>query len=85
MVPEITSERASREWQYLVERVGEERALAAISRLAGKRRAYPFNIAKVLGVTLPGEADLPLPPEARTKRAVAAASAIAEMNKALGR
>jgi len=83
MQPEITNLRARREWQYIVERVGEARALAAIADLPGKRRPYPFNIAKVLGLPMPDEADLPLLPEERASRSEAAAKALAEMKKHL--
>lgn len=59
MQPVLTNERAEREWKYLCQRVGEERALAAIGRLKGGQRAYPLNIARVLKIRLPEEALLP--------------------------
>jgi hypothetical protein len=85
MEPEITNDRAKREWLYIVERVGEAHATAAIGRLAGRRRPYPFNIAKVLGIRLPDAADLPLLPEALASRTRAAAKAMAEIKKTLGK
>jgi len=51
--PLITNERAQREWEYIVARVGEEHARAAIAQIPGKRRPYPLNIARVLGIELP--------------------------------
>jgi hypothetical protein len=57
--PLLTNERAEREWKYLCQLVGEERALAAISQLKGGQRPYPLNIARVLKIQLPEEAQLP--------------------------
>lgn len=51
--PLITNERGKREWEYIVSRVGEERARAAIAQIPGNRRPYPLNIARVLGIELP--------------------------------
>jgi len=50
--PELTNDRAKREWLWLCQRVGEKRARASIAGIPGKRRAYPLNIARVLGVEL---------------------------------
>lgn len=61
MKPELTNRRAEREWQYLVDRVGLDVATKAIMDLPGNRKAFPFNIAKILGVQLPPEECLPLP------------------------
>ncbi|MCX7689060.1 MAG: cryptic plasmid protein A [Fimbriimonadales bacterium] len=55
MEPLLTNERAQREWQYIIERVGEQAARAAIERLPGNRRPYPLNIARVLNLQLPPE------------------------------
>jgi hypothetical protein len=38
---------------WLLEQFGAEAVAEAENRLAGARRPYPSNIAKVLGVTLP--------------------------------
>ena len=43
------------------------------------------GLAKVLGIKLPDEADLPLLPEDREKRAVVAAAALAEIRRTLGK
>lgn len=69
--PELTNERAEKEWAWLCTRIGEERARAAIGEIGGKRRAFPLNIAKVLGLTLPPE-DL-LPPVKRNREVALAA------------
>ena len=53
MAPVINNERAKKEWSYLVRVVGEENALLAIDKLAGNRKAFPSNIAKVLNITFP--------------------------------
>ncbi|BCX90013.1 hypothetical protein MIN45_PP27 (plasmid) [Methylomarinovum tepidoasis] len=61
--PELTNDRAKREWLWLCRKVGEKRARAAIARIPGKRRAYPLNIARVLGIELPPPEELPRLPE----------------------
>ncbi len=58
MGPVITNERGKREWLYIIDRVGQERAQQAISEL-GNRKAYPLNVAKVLKLDLPDEQYLP--------------------------
>lgn len=52
LAPLITNQRGKREWEWLVRQVGEERALAAIAALGG-RRPYPLNVARVLGLEIP--------------------------------
>ncbi len=59
MEPELTNERARREWQWLCREVGETVARATLARLPGKRRPYPLNVARALGIELPPEKDLP--------------------------
>ena len=59
MEPLLTNERAEREWRYLCQRVGEQRARAAIAELVGGQRPYPLNIARRLKIVLPEEALLP--------------------------
>ncbi len=59
MEPELTNERAMREWQWLCSEVGETVARATISTLPGNRRPYPLNIARALDVKLPAEEKLP--------------------------
>lgn len=71
MEPLLSNDRAKREWAWIVERVGEEAARAAIARLPGARKPYPLNIARVLGLRLPAhlaeEPTVPMPPEVRQK------------------
>jgi len=86
MEPILTNERAEREWKYLCQRVGEQRARAAIGQLKGRQRAYPLNIARVLKVRLPEEAMLPrsdAQQRARQRGQDAAARGIAEMKRRL--
>jgi hypothetical protein len=59
MDPELTNERAMREWQWLCGEVGEAVARATIVGLPGNRRPYPLNIARALDVELPTEEKLP--------------------------
>ena len=49
----IQNERDERADAWLIEKFGAEAAADAESRLAGARKPYPSNIAKVLGVPLP--------------------------------
>ena len=49
MEPILTNERAEREWKYLCQRVGEQRARAAIGQLKGRQRAYPLTDLPSLG------------------------------------
>jgi len=51
MQPLITNDRDRRTWAWIVQQVGEDRALAV--ELAGDRKPYPSNIAKALGLELP--------------------------------
>ncbi|MDD2705348.1 MAG: hypothetical protein PHU07_08455 [Acidocella sp.] len=59
MEPELTNDRARREWQWLCREVGETVARATIAALPGDRRPYPLNIARALDVELPAEEKLP--------------------------
>lgn len=47
------NERDKRAAVWLLEQFGAEAVAEAENRLAGARKPYPSNIAKVLGVTLP--------------------------------
>ena len=51
---EITKPRSQREFDYLVQTVGEEKIIAARA-LLGARKAFPDNLARILGVKLPAE------------------------------
>ena len=86
--PLITNERAEREWRYLCQTVGEDRARAAIGRLKGGQKAFPLNIARVLKVQLPEEALLPASDAQRQAQANGedpASRALADMRRTLGR
>lgn len=64
----VESKRDQRTLAWLIAQVGESEVVAACSRLGGARRAYPSNVAKVLGLappaslidTPPGEAKVHL-------------------------
>ncbi len=58
MEPVLTNERGKREWLYIIDRVGQERAQQAINKL-GNKTAYPLNVARVLKLKLPDEQYLP--------------------------
>lgn len=79
--PEITNERAAREWQWLCEQVGSHTVRAAIQLLPGKRRAYPLNIARALHVKLPDESRLPPLHQPASKETMEAA--LARIRKSL--
>lgn len=52
--PLITNSRGQREWDWIVDQVGQTTALAAISKL-GNRKPFPLNVARALGLNLPTE------------------------------
>ena len=49
----IENERDERTAAWLIEQYGAEAVAEAETRIAGARKPYPSNIAKVLGATLP--------------------------------
>lgn len=51
----IANERDQRTLAWLIEQVGEHAIVDAVGQLAGKRRPYLSNVAKVLGVDLPAQ------------------------------
>ncbi len=61
----VESSRDQRVLVWLVERVGEEAVAEACRKLAGARRAYPSNIAKVLRLSPPAELALTTREEAQ--------------------
>lgn len=77
--PIIANERDQRAYAWLQARVGAEAVQGAIERLAGQRRPYVSNLAKVLGVQLPTAAELAANP---TDRETARAR-IAELQAAI--
>ena len=51
----VESKQHQRVIDWLVSRGGEEAVANACKQLAGARRAYPCNIAKVLGLSPPAD------------------------------
>lgn len=49
----IQNDQDRRAVAWLIEKFGAEAVAEAEARIAGERRPYPSNIAKVLGVSLP--------------------------------
>jgi len=49
----IESERDRRVLNWLVEQAGEDAVASACLQLAGRRRSFPSNVAKVLGLNPP--------------------------------
>lgn len=49
----IQSPRDQRVLDWLIQQAGQEAVSAACHQLAGSRRAYPSNVAKILGLTPP--------------------------------
>lgn len=48
----LSNPRAEREFDFLIKEVGEEKIIAARA-LLGTRRAFPLNLARIMGVKLP--------------------------------
>lgn len=71
MKPLIENDWAKRQWEYIVSKVGETEAYNAMQRIPGKRKPYPLNIARVLGIKLPKnlKETPPLAPEQSAARA----------------
>lgn len=66
----VENERDKRALLYLQQVRGDKKLKWAITQLAGKRRAYVSNLAKVLLVELPSNTELlPLPEEQVVKGA----------------
>lgn len=63
------NERDKRTAEWLIETYGAEAVAEAETRLAGARKPYPSNIAKVLGATLPDNLKLTETAAARQKLA----------------
>lgn len=73
----IDNEKDRRVALWLIETYGAEAVAEAETRLAGARKPYPSNIAKVLGATLPESLN-------RTENA-AARQKLAELRRMLER
>ena len=78
MEPELTNTRACREWIYIINRVGCERADKAMSQL-GNRKPYPLNIARILKLELPAEEFLPELESVTERRKVVGKQALNEI------
>lgn len=63
----VESKRDRRTLEWLIERVGREAVAQACARLAGRRKPYVSNIAKVLGLKPPPGLDGPTREEARAR------------------
>ena len=61
----VESTRDERTLKWLVDQVGEERVAEACRRLRGRRRPFPSNLAKELGLKPPSALALARPEEAR--------------------
>jgi hypothetical protein len=82
--PIVESARDQRALDWLVARFGEAAVREAISRIPGKRRPYPSNIAKALGAKLPSDEDLyRATPEYEAEVRAAREKAIAEYRSKL--
>jgi hypothetical protein len=66
----VDSERDRRTLDWLIAQVGEEAVEDACSRLAGQRKPYVSNVAKLLGLTPPEALKASTPAEARQRLAV---------------
>ena len=64
MVLLIETKRDQRVIAWLFEQVGEQAVLNACEQLAGGRRAYPSNVAKILGLIPPKDLTLAAPEDA---------------------
>jgi len=53
MKPLILSRRDERVMEWLINQVGQEAVDRACTQLAGMRKPYPSNLAKLLGLTVP--------------------------------
>jgi len=60
MQPDLSSDLSARQWRWLVDRVGEPAAAAALAAAVERgRKPYPLNAARELGLVLPAAAALP--------------------------
>lgn len=82
--PLLTNDRGRREWLWLCQRVGEDRARAALdAALARGRKPFPLNAARELGLSFPPESVLP--PLRSDRHDEIAREALADMRRMLGR
>jgi hypothetical protein len=62
----LESERDRRTLTWLIQQVGERALEDACASLAGKRKCYPSNLAKCLGLVPPENLSRPSPEQVRT-------------------
>ena len=67
----LQSERDHRALAWLVEQVGEAALENACDSLAGQRKPYPSNLAKILGLALPERLTRPSRPQVQANLAAA--------------
>lgn len=65
----LENDRDRRTLDWLVGQVGESAIAEALTRLAGNRRPYLSNVAKVLGIALPANLERTPSAEARERLA----------------
>lgn len=82
MKPLLTNERGQREWLWLQKRVPESALKKAFEQL-GNKKPYPLNLARLLGLELPRESELPLLAEQKQKAESAREKALAEAKRLL--
>lgn len=75
----VEGQRDRRVFDWLIEQVGAESVAAAYDRLEGRRRPYPSNLAKVLGLTPP--ANLALASSVDIRRCLAECKALLKSGK----
>ena len=63
----INSERDRRTLQWLIAQVGDEAVKDACLQLAGERKPYVSNVAKLLGLVPPDSVEQPSNTEARAR------------------
>ena len=52
--PEISNELGQQQWDYIINTVGLDTALAALAKLnTQNRRLFPLNVAKLLRISMP--------------------------------
>jgi hypothetical protein len=72
----LEAERDRRTLAWLIDQVGESAVERACTNLAGQRKCYPSNLAKILGLILPESLSRPSPTQVQAY--------LKEMRKLLG-
>lgn len=82
--PLLTNDRGRREWLWLCQRVGEDRARAALAAAVRRgRKPFPLNAAREVGLSFPPESALP--PLRSERYDEIAQDALADIRRMLGR